>query len=196
MAVYVCLGHKEPRSFRSSSDLYFHIVYEHRDCFSRLPDDYHRGLRRTSLLKFVCKCGHYGFNSLRDLIAHLRKCRGLHIVYRKGFLKQVDYKGGLSKEDFEKIISGDRRGIKEVAKFFGLSAKIAGDAERIAEMFHERTKLSRTRGVDAASLYIAAVINDEWISQREIAFAFETTEVTLRKWYKEIIEKLNIRHPS
>jgi transcription initiation factor TFIIB len=47
-------------------------------------------------------------------------------------------------------------------------------------------------GVAAAALYIAAVLNEERKTQREIADAVGVTEVTIRNRFKEIVEKLGI----
>ena len=48
-------------------------------------------------------------------------------------------------------------------------------------------------GVAAAALYIAAVLEGEKKTQREVADAIGVTEVTIRNRYKEIIEKLGIK---
>ena len=48
-------------------------------------------------------------------------------------------------------------------------------------------------GVASAALYIAAVLEGEKKTQREVADAIGVTEVTIRNRYKEIIEKLGIK---
>lgn len=48
------------------------------------------------------------------------------------------------------------------------------------------------RGVAAAALYVAAVLNGEKRTQREIADVVGVTEVTIRNRYKEIVNKLGI----
>ncbi len=48
-------------------------------------------------------------------------------------------------------------------------------------------------GVAAAALYIAAVLQDEKRTQREIADCVGVTEVTIRNRFKEIVEKLGIQ---
>ncbi len=48
-------------------------------------------------------------------------------------------------------------------------------------------------GVAAASLYIAAVLEGEKKTQREVADAIGVTEVTIRNRYKEIVESLGIK---
>ena len=48
-------------------------------------------------------------------------------------------------------------------------------------------------GVAAAALYIAAVLNGEKKTQREVADIIGVTEVTIRNRYKEMVEKLGIK---
>ena len=47
-------------------------------------------------------------------------------------------------------------------------------------------------GISAAALYVAALINDEKRTQREVADIAGITEVTIRNRYKELIEKLKL----
>ena len=47
-------------------------------------------------------------------------------------------------------------------------------------------------GIAAAALYVAALMNDEKKTQREVADIAGITEVTIRNRYKELIEKLNL----
>ena len=48
-------------------------------------------------------------------------------------------------------------------------------------------------GVAAAALYIAAVLEGEKKTQREVADAIGVTEVTIRNRYKEMVETLGIK---
>ncbi len=57
---------------------------------------------------------------------------------------------------------------------------------------HDVTSGKGPTGVAAAALYIAAVLNGERKTQREIADAVGVTEVTIRNRFKEIIDKLGI----
>ncbi len=50
-------------------------------------------------------------------------------------------------------------------------------------------------GVAAAALYVAAVINEEQRTQREVAEVARVTEVTVRNRYKEMVEYLNLEVP-
>ena len=47
-------------------------------------------------------------------------------------------------------------------------------------------------GIAAAALYVAALMNDEKKTQREVADIAGITEVTIRNRYKELIEKLKL----
>ncbi len=48
-------------------------------------------------------------------------------------------------------------------------------------------------GIAAASLYVAALMNNEKRTQREVADVAGITEVTIRNRYKELLKKLNIK---
>lgn len=48
------------------------------------------------------------------------------------------------------------------------------------------------RGLAAASIYIASILTDHRVTQRDIAMAAGVTEVTVRNRYKELVQKLNI----
>ena len=47
-------------------------------------------------------------------------------------------------------------------------------------------------GIAAAALYVAALLNDEKKTQREVADVAGITEVTIRNRYKELLEKLKL----
>jgi len=47
-------------------------------------------------------------------------------------------------------------------------------------------------GIAAASLYVAALLNDEKKTQREVADVAGITEVTIRNRYKELLDKLDL----
>jgi len=63
----------------------------------------------------------------------------------------------------------------------------------------ERAKENRTlvtgrdpRGLAAAAIYIASILTDHRVTQRDIAMAAGVTEVTVRNRYKELVQKLSI----
>ena len=47
-------------------------------------------------------------------------------------------------------------------------------------------------GIAAAALYVAALINGEKRTQREVADVAGVTEVTIRNRYKELLDKLDL----
>ena len=47
-------------------------------------------------------------------------------------------------------------------------------------------------GIAAAALYVAALLNDEKKTQREVADVAGITEVTIRNRYKELIDRLGL----
>jgi len=76
----------------------------------------------------------------------------------------------------------------------GLGDKVQAKAIEVLEEAkkHDITSGKGPTGVAAAALYIAAVLNDEKRTQREVADVVGVTEVTIRNRYKEIVEKLGI----
>lgn len=63
----------------------------------------------------------------------------------------------------------------------------------------EMAKTNRTlitgrdpRGLAAAAIYIASILTDHRVTQRDIAMAAGVTEVTVRNRYKELVQKLEI----
>jgi transcription initiation factor TFIIB len=63
----------------------------------------------------------------------------------------------------------------------------------------EQAKENRTlvtgrdpRGLAAAAIYIASILTDHRVTQRDIAMAAGVTEVTVRNRYKELVQKLSI----
>jgi transcription initiation factor TFIIB len=76
----------------------------------------------------------------------------------------------------------------------GLSDKVQAGA---IEILRRASKFDVTSGkgptgVAAAAIYIASVLNNEKVTQREVADVVGVTEVTIRNRYKEIVTKLDI----
>ena len=84
--------------------------------------------------------------------------------------------------------------IPRFASMLGLGDKIQAKAIEVLNEAkkHDITSGKGPTGVAAAALYIAAVLNDEKRTQREVADVVGVTEVTIRNRYKEIVEKLGI----
>jgi len=75
-----------------------------------------------------------------------------------------------------------------------LSASTQSKAVEILEMAQkqELTSGRGPTGIAAASLYVAALINNEKRTQREVADIAGVTEVTIRNRYKELTERLGL----
>jgi len=84
--------------------------------------------------------------------------------------------------------------VPRFASMLGLSDKVQAKAIRFLKLAkkNEVTSGKGPTGVAAAALYIAAVLEGEKRTQREIADAIGVTEVTIRNRFKELIEKLGI----
>ena len=84
--------------------------------------------------------------------------------------------------------------ISRFASILHLSPKAQNDALRIlkkADAF-ELTSGRGPAGIAAAALYVAALLNGEKKTQREVADVAGITEVTIRNRYKELLEKLGL----
>ncbi|MCD6255760.1 MAG: hypothetical protein J7J44_05755, partial [Deltaproteobacteria bacterium] len=141
-----------------------------------------------------CRCGKSGFRSLRDLIVHLSKCQGISIIYQKGISKPTVYSDGMPVKAAE-ILLKRRITIKEAAETLYLLDGTSEYAERIADDFCKKSRVSRTVYVDAASLYVAALLKNDRVSQLDVARAFNISEPSVRKWCRRIIRALGIEFP-
>ncbi len=84
--------------------------------------------------------------------------------------------------------------ISRFSSVLKLSPKTQNDALKVLKRAEE-VELTSGRGpagIAAAALYVAALINDEKKTQREVADIAGITEVTIRNRYKELIEKLKL----
>ena len=84
--------------------------------------------------------------------------------------------------------------IPRFGSMLGLSGKTQATALRMlkkADKLHATSGKGPT-GVAAASLYIAALLNGEKRTQREIADTIGVTEVTIRNRFKELVERLDL----
>lgn len=84
--------------------------------------------------------------------------------------------------------------VPRFSSMLGLSDMVQARAIRLLEMAkkEEATSGKGPTGVAAAALYIAAVLEGEKRTQREIADAIGVTEVTIRNRFKELCEKLGL----
>ena len=86
--------------------------------------------------------------------------------------------------------------ISRFASFLHLSPKTQNDSLKILKRAEgaELTSGRGPAGVAAAALYVAALLNDEKKTQREVADVAGITEVTIRNRYKEILDKLDLEY--
>lgn len=84
--------------------------------------------------------------------------------------------------------------ISRFSSVLKLSPKTQNDALKILKEAEdvELTSGRGPAGISAAALYVAALMNDEKKTQREVADIAGITEVTIRNRYKELIEKLDL----
>lgn len=84
--------------------------------------------------------------------------------------------------------------ISRFSSILHLSPKAQNQALKILKKadVSELTSGRGPAGVAAAALYVAALINDEKKTQREVADVAGITEVTIRNRYKELIDRLDL----
>ena len=84
--------------------------------------------------------------------------------------------------------------ISRFASVLKLSPKTQNEALKILKKAElgELTSGRGPAGIAAAALYVAALLNDEKKTQREVADVAGITEVTIRNRYKELLDKLGL----
>ena len=84
--------------------------------------------------------------------------------------------------------------ISRFSSILHLSPKIQNEALKILRKadISELTSGRGPAGIAAAALYVAALLNDEKKTQREVADVAGITEVTIRNRYKELSERLGL----
>jgi transcription initiation factor TFIIB len=123
-------------------------------------------------------------------------------------LDEISKASGINKKDIGKTYRYIARKLKirilpakaqdyvpRFGSLLGLSEKVQ---VRAVDVLDEAGKYDVTSGkgpigVAAAALYIAAVLEGEKKTQREVADMIGVTEVTIRNRYKEMVEALNIK---
>jgi transcription initiation factor TFIIB len=92
-------------------------------------------------------------------------------------------------------ISDPRNYVPRLLTQLNLPGEVQEKVIEILEMARERRSLITgrdPRGLAAAAIYIASILTDHRVTQRDIAMAAGVTEVTVRNRYKELVNKLNI----
>lgn len=84
--------------------------------------------------------------------------------------------------------------ISRFGSILHLSPKTQNDALKVLKKaeISELTSGRGPAGIAAAALYVAALLNNEKKTQREVADVAGITEVTIRNRYKELLDKLNL----
>ena len=84
--------------------------------------------------------------------------------------------------------------ISRFSSILHLSPKAQNEALKILKKadISELTSGRGPAGIAAAALYVAALLNDEKKTQREVADVAGITEVTIRNRYKELIDRLKL----
>lgn len=84
--------------------------------------------------------------------------------------------------------------IPRFASVLHLSPKTQNEALKILKKAEvsELTSGRGPAGIAAAAMYVAALLNDEKKTQREVADVAGITEVTIRNRYKELLDKLDL----
>jgi len=102
------------------------------------------------------------------------------------------YRFVIRKLDIKVTPSSPKDYISRFASILHLSPKTQNEALKILKKadISELTSGRGPAGIAAAALYVAALINEEKKTQREVADVAGITEVTIRNRYKELIEKL------
>lgn len=90
--------------------------------------------------------------------------------------------------------SSPRDYISRFASVLHLSPKAQNEALKILKRaeISELTSGRGPAGIAAAALYVAALLNDEKKTQREVADVAGITEVTIRNRYKELLDRLDL----
>ena len=98
------------------------------------------------------------------------------------------------KLDINVTPSNPRDYISRFSSVLHLSPKTQNNALQILKKaeISELTSGRGPAGIAAAALYVAALLNDEKKTQREVADVAGITEVTIRNRYKELLKKLGI----
>jgi len=85
--------------------------------------------------------------------------------------------------------------VSQLANKLGLSMKVQTKAYSILKQL-EGTNISHgrdPRGIAGAAIYISSIVQGERRTQSEVSRATGITEVTLRKRYKELVQKLQLK---
>jgi len=97
--------------------------------------------------------------------------------------------------DIKMPVDDPAKYISKIASQVGLTQKAQNTAIKLLEGAKEKKGIvgKGPTGMAAAALYIAAIMNDQSLTQRELAKAADVTEVTVRNRYKELDRILGLK---
>ncbi len=124
--------------------------------------------------------------SLEEIAAHSR-CSKKKIG--------ANYRQLVMKLKLRMPIPGPEKYVTRYITELGLPAKVQRKTLEILAMAKKDRRLITgrdPRGLAAAAIYIASILTDYKITQRDIASISGVTEVTVRNRYKELVNKLNL----
>jgi len=125
----------------------------------------------------------------------LREISDVSLVPKKDVARC--YRLLLRKLDIKMPLADPRKWISKIAQIIGISGETQGLAIKIL-LEAKRKRLTSgkdPKGLAAALLYIACLINNEKKTQEKIAEAANVTEVTVRNRYKDLKQKLKLNLP-
>ncbi len=104
------------------------------------------------------------------------------------------YRFIIRKLDIDVTPSSPKDYISRFGSVLNLSPKTQSEALKILKKaeISELTSGRGPAGIAAAALYVAALLNNEKKTQREVADVAGITEVTIRNRYKELLDKLGL----
>jgi transcription initiation factor TFIIB len=97
--------------------------------------------------------------------------------------------------DIKMPVDDPSKYISKIASQVGLTQKTQNTAFKLLKGAKEKKGIvgKGPTGMAAAALYIAAIINEQSLTQRELAKAADVTEVTVRNRYKELDRILGLK---
>jgi len=126
----------------------------------------------------------------------LREISDVSLVPKKDVARC--YRLLLRKLDIKMPLADPRKWISKIAQIIGISGETQGLAIKIL-LEAKRKRLTSgkdPKGLAAALLYIACLINNEKKTQNDIAEAAGVTEVTVRNRYRDLKQKLKLNLPT
>ena len=147
-------------------------------------------------------CRSYNIPRTLDEIAHASDIerkeigRTYRFIIRRMVIKVIGrtYRFIVRKLKIKVTPSSPKDYISRFSSILHLSPKTQNEALKILKKadISELTSGRGPAGIAAAALYVAALLNDEKKTQREVADVAGITEVTIRNRYKELIDKLGL----